>query len=135
MHGLSLQLDARKVEALIEPAEAMAATATAAPETSTAPASNGTTDTSDAANTGAAVEAVPDIDAAAAYARKLADTSIVLSAREEKILLLTKANDELAETNAALRSHVLELEAELTDGDKAWLHHDDAMGDRRRSRS
>ena len=41
-----------------------------------------------------------------AYARKLADTTIVLNAREEKILLLTKTNDDLAEANAILRNQV-----------------------------
>jgi hypothetical protein len=45
-------------------------------------------------------------EAAEAYARKLAETTLLLNAREEKIISLSQHNAELEESNAELSAQV-----------------------------
>ena len=68
-------------------------------------------------------ESLPEGASAEAYAQKLADVSMTLSAREEKLLRLTQENDEHQETHAILRSQVEQLELQLQDDQTSHLEN------------
>ena len=70
-----------------------------------------------------ALESLPNGSSAEAYAKKLADVSMTLSAREEKLIRLTQENDEHSETQAILRSQIEQLELQLEDDQTSHLEN------------